>query len=162
MKSNRQINSITKLKEPEVKYKSSGCDVNILLWVVNMDGTILVKKPTKSQGSSNEVCDLTVNGETLKHALLNLEYSTGILCEQSNTSEVYSSNTNDGSNNYKVFFLTLDLDEIHKDIIEDKFKGKFIDYREILTNLNKESLTTECKEALLNLISVLYEKYSFL
>ena len=61
-----------------------------------------------------------------------------------------------------MYMLCVNLDKEHKEFIQEQSNGKFVDYREVMNYLARFELTPNCKDKLLGLISVLYDKYSFL
>lgn len=162
MKTKIQISSTLKVKEESVEYKAGSCNSDILLWVVNSDGSILIKKPHRHKNKC-EICELTIDANSIGECMMKLEKEAGILCEKSKVHKVYSHSYSPRLNKqFDVYFLTINLDSEHKEVVEDRFGGKFIDYRELMTHLGESKISSECKEALLNLISVLYDKYSYL
>lgn len=154
-----QVKTILKVSETEAKYEAGNSDKSVLLWVVNSDGTILLHSPKEKDSSHlpQKICELTLEANNLKDLLFKFEKETGILISDHNIHKIKNS-----SKTYDVYFLNINLDKMHKELVEEHYNGKFIDYREIMNFLKGTKITNSCKESLLNLISTLYEKYNFL
>jgi hypothetical protein len=156
--------TITKLEisdKQEVYPKKSPLDYKVLLWIVNSDGSILLKRQSPSVEIS-ELCSMTINTNALEEALFKLENDAGILCHSENVRKIYEYSSMESDILFDVFFLTVNLDEEQMEIVEDRFNGKFIYFRDIMNNLSTNSISNECKEALINLLDVLSEKYKYL
>lgn len=154
-----QVKTILKVSEKEAKYEAGNSDKNVLLWVVNSDGAILLRNPKREQSANSpqKICELTLEADHLKDLLFKIEKETGILTSDHNIHKIKNA-----SKTYDVYFLNINLDKHHKEVVENHYNGKFIDYREIMNSLRGVKITSTCKESLLNLISTLYEKYNFL
>lgn len=156
MKTKVVVKTTYQVSEPQTAYKAGSDCSNVLLWVVNSDGSILLKNSKRDSTDARKICELTLEAESLQEIIFKIEKETGILTHKTNVHKVNS------TANFEVYFLTVNLDKVHKEVVEDHFHGKFVDYRDVITSLKGTKITDTCKECVLNLISTLYEKYNFL
>jgi len=160
MKTNQKINTI--VRENTKNYQPIQMKRKVMIWILTMDGGLLIKTPKKSR-KSIRITNLTIHNGNLNDTIYKVEKETGILCNRDLFKKVFSSNSVKNKNFiYDMYILCVNLDKEHKEFIEEHSNGKFVDYREIMTYLAKYNLTENCKDKLLSLIDALYEKYSFL
>lgn len=149
------------VKEATVDYKSKkNSKSNICqIWIINSDGEVLIKK-TKRSDKIISASALTIQADCSDDMFRLVESVTGILCSKDYMREAYEFERND--KRICGYILATNLDETHKEVIEDRAAGRFIDYRELMSKLSNRRLSDDCKESILYLISVLYDKYTYL
>jgi 6-phosphogluconate dehydrogenase (decarboxylating) len=132
------------------------------VWIITPHGDVLVKSIDQTTEVLT-IAQVTIDAEGVSSAIKSIEKSTNVLCSSDNLSEIYSLDINTEHTPAKAngYTLCIRLDEEHKSLIEDTFKGKFIDYKELTNYFAGFSIDISLKEALLNLISSLDQRQSF-
>ncbi len=148
------------VKDRSIDYKSLNKQENIChIWIINADGGVLIKK-TKRSKEILDTASVTIQSDCSDTTFKMIESATGILCSKDYMREAYEFERN--GKRICGYILATHFDEQHKELVEEKSNGKFIDYRELMSKLATRKLSDDCKESLLYLISVLYDKYSYL
>lgn len=159
MNTKQKINTLVNDKISD--YKNESIKSKILIWILTMDGEILIKNPD-IESNSIRVTSLTMHSSSIKGAIKRVEKETGILCNSELFKKLLTSKSISNEEiSYEMYTLCINLDKEHKDLIEEIAKAKFIDYRDLMTYLADYDLTLNCKDKLLTLISSLYENYTF-
>lgn len=153
---NYKVQTQTIVRENETKYTAVKSK-EVQLWIVNTDGGVLIKNQS---GDISSICNLTISGISKEDIYKKVGSEVGILCSAEYLKPCFNTIINDCE--VDAYLIAINLGAEHKELIESKFNGTFIDYRELMSALSKRNICNSCKESLLNLISTLYDKYNFI
>ena len=120
------------------------------IWLVNTLGYILIRKDA-NQYTPIRLNNLTLEAASLDDLIRQVEVNWGILCSKEDLKEIYSINTSNEIVWGNILMLNLSWEQ--KSLIESKYNGVFVNYRELEGMLPE--LQEDYKEALYYLIAEL-------
>jgi hypothetical protein len=132
----------------------------VQIWITTSNGEVLIKDFSQNQNTI-ALNMVAIESRDINSAIKEVEKSTNILCSKDNLSEAYCLEENSEHSGVEGFVLSINLNDEHKSLVEEKFKGKFIDYKELTALLMNYKLDINFKEAFYSLIFLLEQRSSF-
>jgi hypothetical protein len=158
---NYSINSV--INDPKNTYTVTPgqyLDQRVQLWITTPQGEVLIRK-FNQKAETLETKDLIIESTDVISAIRQVENTANILCSKENLLGAYSLESKAEHLTVNGYILNVKLDPFHKEIIEDNFKGKFIDYKELASMFSGFKVDMNFKEALYNLMSILDQRHTF-
>lgn len=125
---------------------------NILLWVVNSDGSILIKN--KDVDNSLSVDKITITGFDIQDVISKLPNTNNLEISEEKLILVEKKAF---GRKYNTYFLMTNFSYFEKKDIEKRYDGKFIHYISIVEALSKNRIIPKYKELFLTLITGITE-----
>lgn len=153
----RTINDIVTIYEASADTKKKHL---VQIWITTSNGEVLIKDFDQTN-TTIDLQKVSIESNNLNSAIKEVEKATNILCSKDDLSEAYCLESNPDHQEVDGYILCINLNTDYKSIIEDKFKGRFVDYRELTSLLTNYKLDMRFKEAFYSLVSILEQKNSF-
>jgi hypothetical protein len=138
----------------------SESDQRIHIWIITPEGEVLIRKFSQNH-EPLRLNDITIESHDLCSAINLVENKTNILCSKDDLQAAYCLEITSEHINVNGFALSLKLDDQHKELIEEKYKGEFVDYKDLPTLFKEKNIDLNIKEAMYSLVAWLDQKQTF-
>lgn len=134
-----------------IKSNDSICSI----WLVNKNGDILIKNINNKE--LLDISDVTLKADSLYNLVRSIEDKWGIMILSENLEEIHTFRNDLGY--FTVYILKMTLNREAELLVEEKFNGIFVNFRDIDARFNYSRKTPEFLESFTALVAKLDEEF---